>query len=105
MDRQRHFVQPERPSQRRCLHHLQGPECDSWWDTYSGLDIETLQGHVQGTAMLAWQPRFKASIDIKADSLDPGVLFAEWPGSLDVQLTGHAELDSGGLVAQLPRLL
>jgi len=70
----------------------------------SELAIQTLNGHLQGTAMIAWRPRLETNIDIAGNSLDPGVIFSEWPGQLDVQLTSHAEFSSGGIIAQIPRL-
>ena len=70
----------------------------------SGLEIQALGGHLQGTVMLAWRSRLEASIDIKGNSLDPGVIFPEWPGKLDVQLAGHAESSSAGIGAQVHRL-
>jgi len=70
---------------------------------FSGLAIDTLRGHLQGTAMIAWRPRLETSIDVNGNSLDPGVIFAEWPGKLDVQLTSRAEFSSAGIVAQVPR--
>ena len=70
----------------------------------TGLAIDTLQGHIQGTGMMAWHPRLAASVEINANSLDPGALFAEWPGKLDIQLTGRAEFPATGLVARVPRL-
>ena len=70
----------------------------------SGLAIDTLRGHLQGTAAIGWRPRLETSIDIHGNSLDPGVIFAEWPGQLDVQLTSRAEFSSAGIVAEVPRL-
>jgi len=70
----------------------------------SELAIKTLQGIVQGTAMTAWHPRLEASIELDGNSLNPGAVFAEWPGKLDVQLAGRAEISPAGLVAQVPRL-
>ena len=70
----------------------------------SELAIQTLDGHLQGTAMIAWHPRLETSIDLNGNSLDPGVIFAEWPGKLDVQLASRAEFSTAGIVAQLPRL-
>jgi translocation and assembly module TamB len=70
----------------------------------SELAIDTLNGHLQGTAMLAWRPQLETNIDLNGSSLDPGLIFAEWPGQLDVQLTSRAEFSSAGIVAQLPRL-
>jgi len=70
----------------------------------SELAIDTLRGHLQGRAMIAWRPRLETSIALDGTSLDPGVIFADWPGEIDVQLTSHAEFSSAGIVAQLPRL-
>ena len=70
----------------------------------SELAIETLQGGVKGKAMIAWHPRIEASIELNGNSLDPGVIFSEWPGKLDVQLAGRAEISSAGLIAQVPWL-
>ncbi|MEA2080552.1 MAG: hypothetical protein U9P00_11965, partial [Pseudomonadota bacterium] len=46
----------------------------------SELVIKTLRGQLQGTAMIAWRPRLETSIDLNGRSLDPGLIFAEWPG-------------------------
>ena len=70
----------------------------------SGLAIDTLRGHLQATAKTAWQPRLEASFELNGNSLDPGVIFSEWPGKLDVQLAGRAEFSQAGLVAEVPRL-
>ncbi|MEA2078700.1 MAG: translocation/assembly module TamB domain-containing protein, partial [Pseudomonadota bacterium] len=70
----------------------------------SELLIKTLRGQLQGTARIAWLPRLETSIDLNGRSLDPGLIFAEWPGKLDVQLTSNAKFSSHGIVAQVPRL-
>ena len=70
----------------------------------SELAIDTLRGHLQATATTVWRPRLEASFELSGNSLDPGVIFAEWPGKLDVQLAGRAEFSLAGLVAEVPRL-
>ena len=70
----------------------------------SELAIDTLRGHLQATAITAWHPRLETSFELNGYSLDPGVIFAEWPGKLDVKLAGRAEFSAAGLVAEVPRL-
>ncbi len=70
----------------------------------SELAIQTLDGHLQGTAMIAWHPRLETSIDLNGNSPDPGVIFTKWPGKLDVQLASRAEFSSAGIVAQQLKL-
>ena len=59
---------------------------------------------VLGTASIAWRPQLATSLELKGSALNPGLLFADWPGQLDLQLTAQADFLSNGVVAQLPRL-
>jgi len=70
----------------------------------SELNIDTLDGHLLGTASIAWRPQLATSLELKGGALNPGLLFADWPGQLDVQLTAQADFLSNGVVAQVPRL-
>ena len=71
---------------------------------FAELNIATLNGHLQGTAAIAWHPRLETRIDLNGSSLNPGLVFTDWPGQLDTQLTGQAEFSATGIVAQVPRL-
>ena len=70
----------------------------------SELNIATLDGHLQGTASIAWRPQLATSLELKGSALNPGLVLADWPGQLNLQLTGQADFFSNGIVAQLPRL-
>ncbi|MEN8801092.1 MAG: translocation/assembly module TamB domain-containing protein [Thiogranum sp.] len=67
------------------------------------LNIDTLNGYLQGTATVAWRPGLETSIEINGSSLNPGVIIPEWAGQLDMQLTAQADFTSTGIVAQVPR--
>jgi translocation and assembly module TamB len=70
----------------------------------SALNADVLNGHLQGSARVAWQPALEASVAVTGEALDPGVMFAEWPGQLDVHLTSSADISSAGVVARVPQL-
>jgi translocation and assembly module TamB len=71
---------------------------------FSELNIDTLDGHLLGTAGIAWRPQLATSLELRGSALNPGVLFADWPGQLDLQLAAKAGFSSSGLVAQVPTL-
>jgi translocation and assembly module TamB len=70
----------------------------------STLNVDVLNGQLQGSARIAWQPRLETSVALSGKALDPGVILAEWPGQLDVQLSGNADFSSAGVVAHVPEL-
>ena len=55
------------------------------------VDINALDGELNGTANISWQPTIDLRLDLKGRNLNPGVLYAEWPGRLApiIQLTAN----------------
>jgi translocation and assembly module TamB len=70
----------------------------------SELNIATLDGHLQGTASIAWRPQLTTSLELKGSALNPGLVLANWPGQLNVQLKAQADISSTGVVAQVSAL-
>jgi len=53
-----------------------------------------LNGSLQGTARVAWQPRLAASLEVSGSKLNPGLRWPDWPGELGLQLRAELEVDA-----------
>jgi len=58
------------------------------------LHAKLLDGVVEGSARLAWEPQTKASLQLTGTGLNPAVQWKDWPGKLSLRL--KATMDAGG---------
>lgn len=65
------------------------------------IDIEALDGTLNGTAEAAWQPGLEVNIDLQARNLNPGLVLGDWPGRLDVDISGEAAQTDGAWRAHI----
>ena len=70
------------------------------------LELTTLQGDIlQGaldlTGQIGWQPQVNWQLMLKGQNLNPGHQWPEWPGKLALDLNTQGHLDNGGLETQL----
>ncbi len=67
----------------------QGAELDS-------LNLETLDGRIEGTAKAAWDPKIEWQAELRADGLNPGVYAKDWPGRVGGRVTTQGTLEPDG---------
>ena len=72
--------------------------------TLPRLDLLTLGGKIGGAAALAWDPQTQASIDMRGQGLNPGVLFEKWTGRLGITIRAEASLADGQINARVDQL-
>ena len=51
----------------------------------SRFGIEALGGALDGSGQLSWEQGLAAGVEVDGSSLDPGDLWPEWPGAIDLQ--------------------
>lgn len=67
--------------------------------TLSRVDINVLEGKLEGTASLGWKPELKGDVDLVGRGLNPGGILTDWPGKLGFTLQAQ-----GGMRDDLPSL-
>jgi len=65
--------------------------------TAEHLRLDTLDGHIAGTAEVTWSPKLRWQTQLAFEGLDPGQIAADFPGALggELALTGNAGADTG----------
>jgi translocation and assembly module TamB len=59
----------------------------------TAFSADLLDGSLQGTARVAWQPQLAASLEVSGSKLNPGLRWPDWPGELGLQLKADLEVD------------
>jgi translocation and assembly module TamB len=70
----------------------------------SQITVSALEGKIEGTAALKWQPELKGSVDITGSGLNPGVLLKDWPGNLAIAVRAEGGMQETQPVLQLHQL-
>ena len=70
----------------------------------SRLHLAVLDGEVDGTARASWDPDVQVSLELQGKDLNPGVLLADWPGRLGVQMRAEAGVKAGEVSARIHEL-
>ena len=87
----------------------QAPE-STWFTTARGdmaglegvrLRIEGLDGEVAVDGQVTWLPQLRWRAQVTGVALDPSVEWVEWPGRLNVGLTGEGGLEGEAMVAEI----
>ncbi|MGK2906482.1 MAG: translocation/assembly module TamB domain-containing protein [Desulfuromonadales bacterium] len=65
----------------------------------SRIDINMLEGKLEGKANLSWKPELKGNVDLVGRGLNPGAILKDWPGKLNFSLSAQ-----GGIRDDLPSL-
>lgn len=68
------------------------------------IELRALEGNLSGSARVAWSPALEAVVDLEGEGINPGILLADWPGALDLQIRAAAAMEQEELVAQLGQL-
>jgi len=68
------------------------------------LQVDMLEGRIDGSAAVAWRPTLEASVELDGDDVDPAALSREWPGRIDFALRAHADVADGKTRARLETL-
>ncbi len=86
---------------------LQGPDQTEAWFKVHGrgtleelrltqIDMKSLDGRLSGSATLEWDPELAGKVDLNGKGLNPGVIFASWPGDLQLRLRASGRLGNQG---------
>ena len=70
----------------------------------SHIDINTLDGNIEGRAGLSWTPELHGNIHISGQELNPEGILQDWPGKLGFSLQAQAGMDDGHPNLQLEHL-
>ena len=70
----------------------------------SRLHVAALDGEVDAVARASWDPDIQLSLQLQSKNLNPGVLLADWPGRLGVQMRAEATVEAGELSARIHEL-
>lgn len=68
------------------------------------IELQALQGEINGSASVAWQPQLDGRISLNGNGINPGVLLPDWPGKLALRLQASGARQAGKLTAQLTAL-
>ncbi len=68
------------------------------------VDIAVLDGELDGSARVEWEPSFAAAIDTRFARLDPGLLVPDWGGRVDGVIEGHIAFGDDGFSADVATL-
>src|SRR5690606_37262409 len=68
------------------------------------LDVAVLDGELEGSGRIEWDPSVAAVIDAEFARLDPGLLLPEWAGRIDGAIHARAAAGPDGFSADVARL-
>ncbi len=62
---------------------------------------DTLDGRLNLSGDVVWEPKVSWRMDTRIDNINPGVQFAEWPGQLSLRAESQGELLADGVSAKV----
>ncbi len=65
------------------------------------LSGDTLEGQLNLSGDVVWEPKVSWRMDTRIDNINPGVQFAEWPGQLSLRAESQGELLADGVSAKV----
>src|SRR5699024_7908608 len=68
------------------------------------IDLKVLQGEINGSARVAWQPQVDGRISLTGNGINPGVLLPDWPGKLALRVQASGARQADKLTAQITAL-
>lgn len=68
------------------------------------LGIDVLDGRIDGSAAVAWQPSLEADLELNGTDVDPGAFHPDWPGRLRFALEAAAEVVGDETSAEIETL-
>jgi len=58
----------------------------------SHIDMQTLEGGLEGNADFSWAPQLKSRIDLRGQNFNPQGILTDWPGQLGFSLQAHGRI-------------
>jgi translocation and assembly module TamB len=68
------------------------------------LNLQAGDGSVQGEIDAAWDPVIQGEVSLALKDLDPSVVAAEWPGSVDAKVAASAQMEGDRVEVTVSRL-
>jgi translocation and assembly module TamB len=59
------------------------------------IDMKSLDGGLWGSAAIGWSPEPHGNVQLSGKGLNPGVVFASWPGDLRIRLIAQGRMAGG----------